>query len=226
MEERRWDRGACQRHSAKPKQSRRERWVGACRPHGLHWSTGPDDRSRRARWAGPCGYIGLAKIGSPAECPRSTDARGHLLKPVRLVYPVGAELRSALKREGAQGQELHMLSWLTWIYPNRDLTREFDRITALGYLKGADLWHLANALFIASGRPGPDLPDTRQAAEGDRGPARVLDVGAPVPAEVGGSGFTARDRCDSAPGPRQDRLRASSGLGLLAGSVRLRLHQW
>ena len=65
-----------------------------------------------------------------------------------------AELRSALKREGVEGQRLHLLSWLTWIYPNRPLTAEFERITALGYLKGADLWHVANALFVA-----PDARD-------------------------------------------------------------------
>lgn len=67
-----------------------------------------------------------------------------------------AELRSALRREGVGGREIPMLSWLTWIYPNRPLTAEFTRITALGYLKGADLWHLANALFLA--------PDGRQLA--------------------------------------------------------------
>jgi len=67
-----------------------------------------------------------------------------------------AELRSALRREGVGGREIPMLSWLTWIYPNRPLTAEFARITALGYLKGADLWHLANALFLA--------PDGRQLA--------------------------------------------------------------
>jgi predicted nucleic acid-binding protein len=61
-----------------------------------------------------------------------------------------AELRSALTREGvADGREVAMLSWLSWIYPNRPLTPEFARITALGYLKGADLWHLATALFLA-----------------------------------------------------------------------------
>lgn len=58
-----------------------------------------------------------------------------------------AELRSALKREEVEDQELHLLSWLTWLYPNRPLT-------TLGYLKGADLWHLANALFLA-----PDTQD-------------------------------------------------------------------
>jgi predicted nucleic acid-binding protein len=67
-----------------------------------------------------------------------------------------AELRSALAREGVDGREIAMLSWLTWIYPNRPLTTELTRITALGYLKGADLWHLANALFLA--------PDGKQLA--------------------------------------------------------------
>ena len=64
-----------------------------------------------------------------------------------------AELRSALTREGVRegvdDREISMLSWLTWIYPDRPLTAELTRITALGYLKGADLWHLANALFLA-----------------------------------------------------------------------------
>lgn len=61
-----------------------------------------------------------------------------------------AELRSALTREGvADGREIPMLSWLSWIYPNRPLTPEFARITALGSLRGPDLWHLATALFLA-----------------------------------------------------------------------------
>jgi predicted nucleic acid-binding protein len=65
-----------------------------------------------------------------------------------------AELRSSLKREGVGGHPLHLLSWLTWIYPDRPLTAEFERVTSLGYLKGADLWHVANALFVA-----PDAHD-------------------------------------------------------------------
>lgn len=60
-----------------------------------------------------------------------------------------AELRSALVREGADGHIEELLSWLTWVYPNRPLTPEYARITAAGYLRGADLWHLANALFLA-----------------------------------------------------------------------------
>ena len=60
-----------------------------------------------------------------------------------------AELRSALVREGVNGHIEDLLSWLTWVYPNRPLTPEYARITAAGYLRGADLWHLANALFLA-----------------------------------------------------------------------------
>jgi len=65
-----------------------------------------------------------------------------------------AELRSALAREGATSPQVHSLSWLTWVYPDRPLTPEFERIVPLGYLRGADLWHVANALFLA--------PDARE----------------------------------------------------------------
>jgi len=60
-----------------------------------------------------------------------------------------AELRSALAREGVDGHIEDLLSWLTWVYPNRPLTPEYARISAAGYVRGADLWHLANALFLA-----------------------------------------------------------------------------
>ena len=60
-----------------------------------------------------------------------------------------AELRSALLREKVEGEGEELLSWMTWVYPNRPLTPEFARIVAAGCLKGADLWHLASALFLA-----------------------------------------------------------------------------
>jgi len=77
-----------------------------------------------------------------------------------------AEFRSALLREKVSDPGRHFLSWITWIYPNRPLTREIDRIAAIGYLRGADLWHLANALFLSP--CGKELTfltaDRRQAA--------------------------------------------------------------
>ena len=60
-----------------------------------------------------------------------------------------AEVRSALARENVRRGEEALFSWITWVYPNRPLTKEFIRINALGNLKGADLWHLACALFLA-----------------------------------------------------------------------------
>jgi predicted nucleic acid-binding protein len=60
-----------------------------------------------------------------------------------------AELRSALTREGVEAQGEGILSWISWIFPNRPLTKEFDRIASFGYLRGADLWHLATALFLS-----------------------------------------------------------------------------
>jgi hypothetical protein len=61
-----------------------------------------------------------------------------------------AELRSALAREGVSGDAAQdLVTGITWVYPNRPLTQEFDRIITLGYVRGADLWHLACALFLA-----------------------------------------------------------------------------
>ena len=60
-----------------------------------------------------------------------------------------AEFRSALIREGiAEGADA-ILSMMTWVYPDRPLTPEFSRILRLGRIRGADLWHIACALFLA-----------------------------------------------------------------------------
>jgi len=60
-----------------------------------------------------------------------------------------AELRSAVAREGLSADPAGLLSGITWMYPNRPLSREFERVTVEGYVRGADLWHLACALFLA-----------------------------------------------------------------------------
>ena len=60
-----------------------------------------------------------------------------------------AELRSTLTREGVENDCAALLSWLTWIFPDRPLSHELEEVLAAGYLRGADLWHLACALFIS-----------------------------------------------------------------------------
>lgn len=59
-----------------------------------------------------------------------------------------AEFRAALVRENVEGSGDPLLAWLTWIHPGRQLTPEYQRVLACGYVRGADLWHLACALFL------------------------------------------------------------------------------
>jgi len=60
-----------------------------------------------------------------------------------------AELRSALAREKEKSSPTSLLSRITWVYPMRPLTPELETAAAHGYLRGADLWHVACALFLS-----------------------------------------------------------------------------
>jgi predicted nucleic acid-binding protein len=81
----------------------------------------------------------------------ATKVAGRLARLDRLFASnlLEAELRSALAREGLSVDPAELLSGITWVYPNRPLSGEFGRIAVEGYVKGADLWHLACALFLA-----------------------------------------------------------------------------
>ena len=59
-----------------------------------------------------------------------------------------AELRAAFTREGHRF-EPRLISGIEWILPDRPLTHEFERVLQVGYLRGADLWHIATALYLA-----------------------------------------------------------------------------
>ncbi len=59
-----------------------------------------------------------------------------------------AELRAAFMREGVSDAG-DLLAGFAWILPNRALSSEIEEVLRAGYLKGADLWHVACALFIA-----------------------------------------------------------------------------
>ena len=76
-----------------------------------------------------------------------------------------AELRAVLAREEVS-TDLELLERITWLIPDRPLSREITTVLGAGYLRGADLWHLACALFL-SGSPR-ELPfltlDERQGA--------------------------------------------------------------
>ncbi len=59
-----------------------------------------------------------------------------------------AEVRSALAREGV-GFAQRYLARIRWVYPSRPLAEEIETVLEAGYLRGADLWHVANALLAA-----------------------------------------------------------------------------
>lgn len=76
-----------------------------------------------------------------------------------------AELRAAAAREHVE-VDGDLLTWLDWVFPDRPLSEELARVLAAGYLRGADAWHVACALYLA-GDPA-ELPfltlDARQRA--------------------------------------------------------------
>lgn len=59
-----------------------------------------------------------------------------------------AELRSVYAREGFQ-YDPTVVSNIGWIHPHRSLGPEMAKALEVGgYLKGADLWHIAAALYV------------------------------------------------------------------------------
>ena len=79
-----------------------------------------------------------------------------------------AELQSALRREDIAFDPT-LLSAVQWVHPNRLLSAEIARVLQAGYVRGANCWHLATALYLA---PNPaeltfltlDMPQRRVAS--------------------------------------------------------------
>lgn len=59
-----------------------------------------------------------------------------------------AEVRSAGRRERREIDD-DVFGALGWVHANRALSPEIARVLAAGYVRGADCWHLATALYIA-----------------------------------------------------------------------------
>lgn len=60
-----------------------------------------------------------------------------------------AEVRAAHLREDLH-HDPDLYSGIEWIFPDRPLTAEIEKVAEAGYVRGADLWHLATALRVAS----------------------------------------------------------------------------
>ncbi|MDX2263202.1 MAG: PIN domain-containing protein [Gemmatimonadales bacterium] len=59
-----------------------------------------------------------------------------------------AEWRSALRREQV-APNLAELELVQWVFQERTLSEELERVFEAGYVRGADAWHLATALSLA-----------------------------------------------------------------------------
>ncbi len=59
-----------------------------------------------------------------------------------------AELRSAFRREQREFDP-RTVSAAIWINPVRSLSDEIRRVLDAGYVRGADCWHLACALYVS-----------------------------------------------------------------------------
>lgn len=59
-----------------------------------------------------------------------------------------AELRAACSHEGCP-VPTDLLDRIGWILTNRALSDEIKTALGAGYLRGADLWHVATALYAA-----------------------------------------------------------------------------
>ncbi|MCY4487426.1 MAG: type II toxin-antitoxin system VapC family toxin [Deltaproteobacteria bacterium] len=79
-----------------------------------------------------------------ATCARRLDSFLRLVSSNLLE----AELRAVFARERRRFAS-DLVSDIEWILPDRRLTREFEAVVEAGYLRGADLWHVATALYVA-----------------------------------------------------------------------------
>lgn len=61
-----------------------------------------------------------------------------------------AELRSAMAREQVREDCSPFLEGITWVFPQQPLTSELRQVLSVGYLRGADLWHVACGPFLKS----------------------------------------------------------------------------
>lgn len=74
-----------------------------------------------------------------------------------------------------------------WILPDRPLEREIARVASTGHVRGADLWHLATALFLVSDRVAAEKEEPARVAfltldQTQRAAAQALGFTTPRPA--------------------------------------------
>ena len=96
-------------------------------------------------------YVDTSVIVALAFGEEGAEAlANHLAGYSRLVSSnlLEAELRAAFRRE-CQPVPVHLLARISWILTHRPLSPEMETALETGRLRGADLWHIASALYAA-----------------------------------------------------------------------------
>lgn len=112
-------------------------------------------------------YVDSSVVVSMAfDEPSAADQRARMADFEALLSSnlLEAEVRATFQREQIE-LEVGVLDSIAWVLPDRSLGREIAHAQSVGHVRGAGLWHLACALYLA---PSPrDLAfvtlDTRQA---------------------------------------------------------------
>ena len=96
-------------------------------------------------------YVDTSVIVALAFGEEGAEAlANHLTGYSRLVSSnlLEAELRAACRRE-CQPVPVRLLARISWILTHRPLSPEMEAALDAGQLHGADLWHVASALYAA-----------------------------------------------------------------------------
>jgi hypothetical protein len=95
-------------------------------------------------------YVDTSYLAAIALDEKSAGALAKRFKAFdRLVASplLEAELRSAFARDNGELDET-LLESIVWVYPDRSLGPEIRRVLTAGYIRGADCFHLASALYF------------------------------------------------------------------------------
>ena len=96
-------------------------------------------------------YVDTSALAAVAFGEPCGDEMAHRLSEFARILSsnlLEAELRSAYSRE-RRPFEADRLSRVGWVIPNRPLSQEIAVVLDTGHMRGADLWHMATALYVA-----------------------------------------------------------------------------
>ena len=97
-------------------------------------------------------YVDTSAIAAIALDEPGAPALDHRLRGFDRLHSsnlLEAELRAVFSREKVKFSA-RLITRIDWVLPDRPLTPEYSTVLEAGYLKGADLWHVATALYVAT----------------------------------------------------------------------------